>query len=341
MGLLSFKYIHLNCSVFYTSLFWDRTFIVPTLAIFKHLKYFLHLFMLWRDLTKVGNLHSKLVVPTDMSGPGIESGPPPRWNTSTLEKSHSNSFYIWLLWSATVLYILYISGCFQLPVGPDVPLQLGQNGCRLSLRLRYELLQELSGREYSCTQNALVSDSYIHIPTGTYLRYLGYFMVEFRWSRGNFNKYLALLAGSIVRILLGGSHPCLSVFSVGLSKSGQFWRFFILPLGPCSVPQQLWSRRNFSGVQAALSWHSSSLLRAFCIFFSFWIHFWNENTINSTEFIWSKVICFRFTDLCGLLDEFVACRTWKQIKIYTVFWHCRYPQMICTHGIWNMTDLFV
>jgi hypothetical protein len=57
--------------------------------------------------------------------------------------------------------MLYISVCFQLPVGPDVPVQPGQNGCRLSLRLRYELLQELSCREYSCTQNSLVSSLYV------------------------------------------------------------------------------------------------------------------------------------------------------------------------------------
>ncbi len=41
-----------------------------------------------------GHLHPKLEVPgTDISWPGIEPRPPPRWEASTLEKSISNSLY--------------------------------------------------------------------------------------------------------------------------------------------------------------------------------------------------------------------------------------------------------
>ncbi len=41
-----------------------------------------------------GHLHPKLEVPkTDISGPGIEPGPP-QWESSTPEKSHSNSLLI-------------------------------------------------------------------------------------------------------------------------------------------------------------------------------------------------------------------------------------------------------
>jgi hypothetical protein len=105
--------------------------------------------------------------------------------------------------------MLYISCCFQLPVGPDVPVQPGQNGCRLSLCLRYELLQELSGREYSGSQNSLVSDSYIYIASVLFL------------------VWYSLQARPIFRILLGVSHLFLSVFSVGISKIWTVLAFFL------------------------------------------------------------------------------------------------------------------